>query len=109
MLILFCTTINPNDGIYSNMRIGYRLCILLIIAVTEHGNKELVAVGDGALVFWRALAGYGPSTMLGTQDCERTGSAAQISASLILGCSTYNLDARDKKGVIWHHSYLGAF
>ncbi len=44
------------DGIYSNVRIGDRLCLLVIIGVTEHGNKELVAVEDGALGFWRALA-----------------------------------------------------
>ncbi|MGL4826616.1 MAG: IS256 family transposase, partial [Vibrionaceae bacterium] len=75
------------DGIYSNVRMGDRLCLLVIIGVTEHGNKELVAVedglresesswtellmglrargldkgpklavGDGALGFWRALA-----------------------------------------------------
>jgi transposase-like protein len=35
------------DGIYSNVRMDDRLCLLVIIGVTEHGNKELVAVEDG--------------------------------------------------------------
>lgn len=35
------------EGIYSNVRMGDRLCLLVIIGVTEHGNKELVAVEDG--------------------------------------------------------------
>lgn len=35
------------DGIYSNVRIDDKLCLLVIIGVTEHGNKELVAVEDG--------------------------------------------------------------
>lgn len=35
------------DGIYSNVRMGDRLCLLVIIGVTEHGHKELVAVEDG--------------------------------------------------------------
>ncbi len=34
------------DGIYSNVRMGDRLCLLVIIGVTEHGHKELVAVED---------------------------------------------------------------
>ncbi len=73
---------------------GDRLCLLVIIDVTEHGNKELVAVedslresesswtelllglrarvldkgtklavDDGALGFWRALAKYYPDTV----------------------------------------------
>ncbi|MFB2832782.1 transposase, partial [Aeromonas jandaei] len=72
---------------YSNVRMGDRICLLVIIGVTEYGNKELVAVedglreseaswtellmglrargldkgpklaiGDGALGFWQALA-----------------------------------------------------
>jgi transposase-like protein len=82
------------DGIYSNVRMGDRLCLLVIIGVTEHGHKELVAVedglreseaswtellmglrarglgkgpklavGDGALGFWRALAKCYPDTV----------------------------------------------
>ena len=82
------------DGIYSNVRMGDRLCLLVIIGVTEHGNKKLVAVedglresesswtelllglrarvldkgtklavDDGALGFWRALAKYYPDTV----------------------------------------------
>lgn len=82
------------DGIYSNVRMGERLCLLVIIGVTEHGHKELVAVedglresesswtellmglrargldkgpklavGDGALGFWRALAKCYPDTV----------------------------------------------
>ncbi len=35
------------DGIYSQIRMDDRLCLLVIIGVTEHGQKELVAVSDG--------------------------------------------------------------
>lgn len=35
------------DGIYSNVRMDDRLCLLVVIGVTEHGHKELVAVEDG--------------------------------------------------------------
>lgn len=35
------------DGIYSNVRMDDRLCLLVIVGVTEHGHKELVAVEDG--------------------------------------------------------------
>jgi putative transposase len=35
------------DGIYSHVRMNDRLCLLVIIGVTEHGVKELVAVEDG--------------------------------------------------------------
>lgn len=35
------------DGIYSQIRMDDRLCLLVIIGVTEHGHKELVAVVDG--------------------------------------------------------------
>lgn len=35
------------DGIYSQVRMDDRLCLLVIIGVTEQGNKELVAVVDG--------------------------------------------------------------
>ncbi|MGG2143910.1 IS256 family transposase [Symbiopectobacterium sp. RP] len=34
------------DGIYSHVRQDDRLCLLVIIGVTEHGRKELVAVED---------------------------------------------------------------
>ena len=75
------------DGIYCNVRIEERQCLLVIIGATKDGNKELVAieggfreselswtevlldlkhrglrdgpelaVGDGALGFWKALA-----------------------------------------------------
>ena len=81
------------DGIYSNVRLDDRLCLLVIIGVTEHGHKELVAVedghreseaswyqlltrlkeknlehapklavGDGALGFWKALSKVFPDT-----------------------------------------------
>jgi len=33
--------------IYSQVRMDDRLCLLVIIGVTEHGHKELVAVSDG--------------------------------------------------------------
>jgi transposase-like protein len=35
------------DGIYSNVRLDEKLCLLVIIGVTEHGHKELIAVEDG--------------------------------------------------------------
>lgn len=35
------------DGIYSNVRMDDRLCLLVIVGVTKHGQKELVAVEDG--------------------------------------------------------------
>jgi transposase-like protein len=35
------------DGIYSRVRMNDRLCLLVIIGVTEDGDKELVAVYDG--------------------------------------------------------------
>ena len=81
------------DGIYSNVRLDDRLCLLVIVGVTEHGRKELVAVedghreseaswlellrglqqrhlgqapklavGDGALGFWKALSKVFPET-----------------------------------------------
>ena len=46
------------DGVYSNVRLDDRLCLLVIIGVTEHGHKELVAVEDGhreSEASWRAL------------------------------------------------------
>jgi transposase-like protein len=82
------------DGIYSNVRLDDRLCLLVIIGVTEHGHKELIAVedghreseaswyellaglrerglrlapqlavGDGALGFWKALGKLYPDTV----------------------------------------------
>ena len=35
------------DGVYSNVRQDDRLCLLVIVGVTEHGHKELVAIEDG--------------------------------------------------------------
>jgi transposase-like protein len=35
------------DGVHTNVRMDDRLCLLVIIGVTEHGRKELVAVEDG--------------------------------------------------------------
>jgi putative transposase len=35
------------DGIYSKVRMDDKLCLLVIIGVTESGHKELVAVCDG--------------------------------------------------------------
>jgi len=82
------------DGIYSNVRLDDRLCLLVIVGVTDHGRKELVAVedghresetswlevlrslqqrqlslaprlavGDGALGFWKALSKVYPETV----------------------------------------------
>jgi putative transposase len=81
------------DGIYFNIRSDERQCILVIIGVTDNGNKELLglttgyreselswkplllqlkdqgladdpelAIGDGALGFWKALPQVFPST-----------------------------------------------
>lgn len=81
------------DGVYSNVRLDDRLCLLVVIGVTEHGHKELIAVedghreseaswyellaglrergltqgpklavGDGALGFWKALNKLYPDT-----------------------------------------------
>ncbi|WP_163560378.1 IS256 family transposase, partial [Halomonas sp. NO4] len=46
------------DGVYSNVRLDDRLCLLVIIGVTEQGRKELVAVEDGfreSADSWEAL------------------------------------------------------
>ena len=81
------------DGVYSQVRLDDRLCLLVVIGVTEHGHKELIAVedghresqaswyeplaglrargltqgpklavGDGALGFWKALGTLYPET-----------------------------------------------
>ena len=81
------------DGVYCNVRMGDKICLLVIIGADEAGNKELiavsdgyresaeswadvlldlkqrglqadpkVAVGDGALGFWKAVAKYWPET-----------------------------------------------
>ena len=81
------------DGIYSNVRMDDKLCLLVIIGATAEGKKELVAVedgfrestdswlavladlrargltigpslaiGDGALGFWKALSQAYPQT-----------------------------------------------
>ena len=83
------------DGIYSNVRMDDKLCLLIVVGVTESGVKELVAVedgyressdswygllsdlrsrgletgpklavGDGALGFWNALAKVFPATCM---------------------------------------------
>jgi transposase-like protein len=43
------------DGIYSNVRMDDRLCLLVIVGVTEFGHKELVVVEDG---FRESLASW---------------------------------------------------
>jgi|TARA_B110000091_G_C13762332_1_gene452741 putative transposase len=81
------------DGVYCNVRMGDKVCLLVIIGSDELGNKELIAVsdgyreseeswsevllglkqrglstepkvaiGDGALGFWKALARCWPTT-----------------------------------------------
>lgn len=81
------------DGIYFNIRADERQCILVMIGVTDNGNKELLgltagyreselswkllllqlqdqglkddpelAIGDGALGFWKALPQVFPTT-----------------------------------------------
>jgi transposase-like protein len=46
------------DGLYSNVRLDDRLCLLVIIGVSEQGRKELIAVEDGhreSEASWREL------------------------------------------------------
>ena len=46
------------DGVYSQVRMDDKLCLLVILGVTEHGRKELVAVEDGyreSEASWREL------------------------------------------------------
>ena len=81
------------DGVYSNVRMDDRLCLLVIIGSDDRGNKELLAlsdgyresaasweevlmdltqrglqeppklaVGDGALGFWKAVGKVWPNT-----------------------------------------------
>jgi len=81
------------DGVDSNVRLDDRVCLLVIVGVTEHGHQALIAVedghreseaswyalraglrarglmqgpklavGDGALGFWKALAKLYPDT-----------------------------------------------
>ena len=92
----FCYVYVWADGVYSNVRMDDRLCLLVIIGSDETGRKELLAlsdgyresaasweevltdlkqrglknapklaVGDGALGFWKALAENWPATLLG--------------------------------------------
>lgn len=35
------------DGIYSNVRMDDKLCLLVVMGVTDQGHKELIAVEDG--------------------------------------------------------------
>ncbi len=56
------------DGVYSNVRMDDRLCLLVIVGSDDTGRKEVLAVppklaiGDGALGFWKALAKKWPQT-----------------------------------------------
>ena len=46
------------DGIYRNVRLDERLCLLVVVGVTEHGRNELGAVEDGyreSAASWQAL------------------------------------------------------
>ncbi len=65
------------DGIYSRVRLNDRLCLLVIIGVTESGEKELVAVYDGyreSSESWKELLldlkhrGLGPAPRLAVGD-----------------------------------------
>ncbi|WP_346798123.1 IS256 family transposase [Halomonas sp. Bachu 37] len=52
------------DGIYSHVRMDDRLCLLVIIGVTEQGRKELVAVEDG----FRESADSGKTLLMGLRE-----------------------------------------
>lgn len=56
------------DGIYSNVRMDDRLCLLVIIGVTEHGRKELVAVEDG----YRESEASWTELLMGLRGCGLT-------------------------------------
>ena len=65
------------DGVYSNVRMDDRLCLLVVVGVTEHGCKELVAVEDGhreSEASWLELLrelksrGLGPAPKLAVGD-----------------------------------------
>src|SRR5215204_5522239 len=44
------------DGIYFGVRLEEaRQCILVLLGATKDGRKELLAIGDGSLGFWKAL------------------------------------------------------
>ena len=75
------------DGIYSNVRMEDRLCLLVIIGVTEHGRKELVAVEDG---YRESEASW--SALLGAQDSQYPDRRAQVSAAQGEGGAARDLD-----------------
>lgn len=52
------------DRTYSNARLDDRLCLLVIIGLTEHGRKELVAVEDG----FRELADSWATLLAGLRE-----------------------------------------
>jgi transposase-like protein len=46
------------DGIYCNVRMEEKSCILVIIAADEEGNKELLAIDDGfreSMISWKEI------------------------------------------------------
>lgn len=67
------------DGVYSNVRMDNKLCLLVIVGVTEHGHKELVAVEDGhreSEASWRELLEHLKSQHLGVAPKLAVGDGA---------------------------------
>ena len=51
------------DGVHFNIRLEEdRQCLLVLMGATPEGKKELIAVADGALGFWKALPQVYPTT-----------------------------------------------
>ena len=68
-------------GVYSNVHMDDRLCLLVIIGVTEHGGKELVAVEDG----YRESEASWSELLLGLRECGLTTSPKLAIGDGVLG------------------------
>jgi putative transposase len=62
------------DGVHTNVRMDDRPCLPVIIGVTEHGRKELVAVEDG---FRESTASWG-ELLVGLRERDLETSYADI-------------------------------